>query len=214
MKFRTISFLFIIANVSYSATESASGWRSDPQHPQLQYRVRCFREAATVDWRNGYPGQVRFRASIKSPSYDGPEDVRIAPGASEQTKLETMECSPNSFRVALTRFSMAAPPTPPPPPPPPAAAAAAASNPPLVPSLLPFEPETEKLSELTVEALAGINVGMKQQQVVQKLGPPSSKLTLPEEGELIETYRYRIVNSKITIVRFSNGTVTDIAPPQ
>jgi hypothetical protein len=124
-----------------------------------------------------------------------------------------MECSPNSFRVALTRFSMAAPPTPPAPPPPPAASAAAAINPPLVPSLLPFEPETEKLPELTLEALAGINVGMKQQQVVQKLGPPASKLTLPEEGELIETYRYRIVNSKITIVRFSNGTVTDIAPP-
>jgi len=55
---------------------------------------------------------------------------------------------------------------------------------------------------------------MKQEDVAQKLGPPLSKVSIPEDGQLIETYRYNTVDDKISIVRFSNGAVTEILPPQ
>ena len=96
------------------AEEKSPAWRSDTQHPQLQYRSVCIGGSSVrVVWRNGYPGAVTLKAHMKSFSYDGMEDVRIDPGGTTKSDLETIDCQ--AMQVSVTRFSMAAPPPPPPP---------------------------------------------------------------------------------------------------
>jgi hypothetical protein len=77
-----------------------------------------------------------------------------------------------------------------------------------------FDPTAGKYPEITLEALAEIKVGMNQRQVVQKMGPPASKLTIPEDDRIIESYGYRVVDSATAIVRFSNGAVVAVNPPR
>jgi hypothetical protein len=216
MKLRTLHLAGVLV-VSASLSAGQTGpWIGDPQHPELQHQFKCNKGSLTIFWRNGYPGAVTLKAAVVSSSYDGLEDVQIPPGGKAESPLETMYCSLGSLRVITKKFSMAAPPSPPPQklasaakPPVPAPEAA----PPPAPFLLAFDPP-EKLPETPLDALAAITVGMKQEGVVQKLGPPLSKVSIPEDGRLIETYRYNTVNGKTSIVRFSNGTVTEILPPQ
>jgi hypothetical protein len=220
MKYLMVGVVSLVANVPSGATAKDTPWRKDPQHPQLQYRVTCSKGAGTVDWRNGYPGDVKLRASIKSPSYDGTEDVKVPGHALTHTNLETMSCTPSSIRVKLIQFTMAAAPGPPPPPPAdsakprPPATKSDPTPPPAPPALVRFDPTAGKYPEITLEALGEIKVGMNQRQVVQKLGPPASKLTIPEDDRIIETYGYRVVDSATAIVRFSNGAVVAVTPPR
>jgi hypothetical protein len=191
-------------------SQSSSGWKSDTHHPKLEYRVKCQREAATIEWRNGYPGEITLKAAIGGSGYDGAEDVTVAPGGSAQSALDTMSCSPDSFRVALSSFSMAPPPSPPPSAPASPVRVPAPDAPPQVPLVARYTPPVNNFPETSVEALASINKGMKQEEVLRKLGPPISRLTIPEEHELIETYRYRLVDDRYGLIRFSNGVVADI----
>ena len=98
--------------------EIASEWKPVSEHAQLQYRVTCRREIATVEWRNGYPGQITLSASNQQRSpgatYDGSENVTVAPGGSAKSPLETMGCFPGTYRIRVTHFVMAPPPAPPP----------------------------------------------------------------------------------------------------
>jgi hypothetical protein len=80
--------------------------------------------------------------------------------------------------------------------------------------LLRFEPRTAPLAEISVEALASIKIGMKEAEVVQKLGVPLSTVSIPEEGRLMGSYHYNVVHDRIGLVQFENGTVTAIVAPK
>jgi hypothetical protein len=212
MKPRTLSLIVLLAASGLlSLGQNSSPWQPVTQHPQLQYRVKCEREAATIEWRNGYPGALTLKASVRGSEWDSMEDVTVAPGGSGQTELETMFCSPSAFRITVTRFSMAPPP--PPPPSHPASSVAAKAdvgNPPPPPLVAPYEPPEKDLPEVPSELVASVKAGMKREEVLQKLGPPASKLTIPEDHEFIETFRYRVAQERSSVIRFSNGVVTDI----
>lgn len=74
---RLISFM--IASASLAMAQG--GWQKVPQYPQLEYRTSCLNgQALSILWRNGYPGAVSLKARVKSDTYDGVEDAKIAPG--------------------------------------------------------------------------------------------------------------------------------------
>ena len=209
MKHHFIGFLSALLFVHAArAEERGPGWFSDPQHPSLQYRFVCMKGAQRVIWRNGYPGAVTLKARMLSYTYDGMEDVQIDPGAITNTDLDTLACG--SFQISVTRFSMAAPP-----PPPPTGADAKASapvapkaDPPPAPIMAKFEPQTEPVREIAVEALASIAVGMSQSEVRRRLGEPLSRISIPDENGVIETYRYHVMHDRSGIVKMTNGIVT------
>lgn len=213
---RLISSFLVTASLAMAA--EGSGWRKDPQHPQLEYRISCQGGSSlTILWRNGYQGAVSFKFRAKSDSRDGIDDAKIAPGETFLSDLDTMYCSLSSLRVSVVKFSMAAPP--PPPPPPPAAAKPAEpakkelAAPEVVLSGPLFDPKAEKLPEIGPEKLAAVSKGMTKEDVVAKLGLPASKLSVRNDGEYLESYQYRLGSDKIGVVHFTNGTVTDIVQP-
>lgn len=210
MKFAKLRFLpFALLLPGAWAGENSAPWQSDAQHPLLQYRFECTKGSETAFWRSGYPGAVTLQARMRSSSYDGMEDVQIDPHSEAQSPLETMYCG--TFQVTVVRFSMASPPVPKPTVPPPSAAAAAGPPaPPAVPGLLRFEPRTEPPPQITLEALESVKIGMKAAEVLQKLGEPLSKISIPEDGKLIGTYRYNVADGRPGGVRFENGIVTGI----
>jgi sulfur carrier protein ThiS len=198
-----------------SLTMAADGWRQVPGHPELEYRLTCLKGTdLSVVWRNGYPGEVSLTARVRSETYDGVDQTRVAPGGTTKMDTETMSCSLGSASVSVLKFSMAAPP-----PPKREATAKAADKPkeepeaPPVPTLLRFDPNAEKLPQIAAEKLAEISTGMKLQDVLGKLGPPASKIETENDGEFVASYQYRLGGDKISVVRFSNGTVTEIIRP-
>ena len=213
---RLISFL--IASASLAMASEGSGWRKDPQHSQLEYRTSCLKgQALLITWRNGYPGAVAFKARVKSDSYDGIEDAKIDPGATFKSDPDTMYCSLDSLRVSVVKFSMAAPPPPPKPVEKVSATKPAPPEPtvPAVPTIqVLFDTNAEKLPEIAPEKLTQISMGMTREDVLAKLGPPASKLSTQDDGEYLESLQYRLGGDKISVVRLSNGIVTEIARPQ
>jgi hypothetical protein len=213
---RLISFLLVSASLALAGDDA--GWRKDPQHPQLEYRLACRKgQALSITWRNGYPGAVSMKARVKSDSYDGIEDVKIAPGETFLSDPDTMYCSLGSLRVSVVQFSMAAPP---PAHKPAEAVSAAKAGPPepanpAVPAIqVLFDTNAEKLPEIAPEKLTQIATGMTREDVLAKLGPPASKLSTQDEGEYVESLQYRLGGDRISVVRLSNGIVTEIARPQ
>jgi len=153
---------------------------------------------------------------VRTSSYEGVEDVHIPAGGLEHSMPDTLYCSSADFRVSLARFSMSAPE-----PPAPSADAAKAPAPrapiaprPPVPVLLPFERETEKIPEVGLDTLASVKSGMSRDDVVRLLGTPRSKVSIPEDETLIETYRYNVVGGTVAVIRFSNQKVVDISSLQ
>ncbi len=108
---RTISLALLAAGCALSF-QATSGWIPDSQHPSVQYRFKCTREALSIDWRSSYPGAVSLKARVRGSNYDGDEQVVIPPGGTVTSSLETLYCTPESFQVTEKRFSMAAPPPP------------------------------------------------------------------------------------------------------
>ena len=195
------------------AGENGPQWQTDAQHPLLEYRFQCGKGAETVFWRSGYPGAVTLNARMRSSSYDGVADVHIDAQGVAHSDLETLYCG--RFQVTVIGFSMSRPPIPQPPAPKPAAPATAITtvqSP--VPTLVRFEPRTEPLPQITLEALESIKAGMKKAEVLQNLGEPLSKLSIPEDGTLLETYRYNVARDRTATVRFANGIVTGIVSPR
>jgi hypothetical protein len=204
---------FVSLFMAFASLAPAGGvWRQDPQHPQLEYQVSCEGgDALLILWRNGYPGTVTLKAQIKSLTYNGMEDAKVPAGGTFKSQPETMSCSLGSLTVKVTKFSMAAPPAQPAPKP--VIAAAVPKEAPVAepaPTLIRFDPHAEKLPEITLDKLALISTGMKRAEVLAKLGPPASKLSIDND----ESYQYRLGENKICIVRLSNGAVTEITSPQ
>jgi hypothetical protein len=142
---------------------------------------------------------------MRSFNYDGMEDVQIGPGATANTDLDTLNCG--NFQITIARFTMAAPPVDSRPLP---AATPTGPVPPVAPILVAFEPQTEPLPEITRDALGSITLGMNQAEVRRRLGDPLSKVSIPNDSGLIETYRYNVTHDRTGVVRFANGIVTGI----
>jgi ABC-type microcin C transport system duplicated ATPase subunit YejF len=103
-------------------------------------------------------------------------------------------------------------------PPPPVVAKPDAETPektpaPAAPLVAPWVPPA-KVVEVTAEAVASIHAGMKRDEVLRRIGAPLSKLAIPEENELVETYRYAVSAGRAATVRFSDGIVTDVQVSQ
>lgn len=103
-----------------------------------------------------------------------------------------------------------------PPPPPPVRRAAVVPPPPAVPTspspsyiqpipiLAPPPPP-----RATPEDLQALARGTARNDVL-KLGPPSSKITMYDDGHLVEIYRYQTHDTTFGVVRLSDGSVSSV----
>jgi hypothetical protein len=73
---------------------------------------------------------------------------------------------------------------------------------------VPVEPVVK---EPTAEELAGIQIGASEKDVVDALGVPASRVTIPDDdGHLRESYQYWAKGSQIGTVRLDNGYVVKV----
>lgn len=103
-----------------------------------------------------------------------------------------------------------------PPPPPPVRRAAAVPPPPAAPAspapsyiqpipvLAPPPPR-----HATPEDLQALASGTNRSDVL-KLGPPSSRITMYDDGHLVEIYRYQARDTTFGVVRLSDGSVSNV----
>jgi hypothetical protein len=103
------------------------------------------------------------------------------------------------------------PPPPPPvrraavvPPPPPVASAASPSYVQPIPVLAPPPPP-----HATPEDLQTLASGTNRSEVL-KLGAPASRITMYEDGHLVEIFRYQSRESTFGVVRLSDGAVSNV----
>jgi hypothetical protein len=90
------------------------------------------------------------------------------------------------------------------PPPPAAPASPAPSYIQPIPVLAPPPPR-----HATPEDLQALASGTNRSDVL-KLGPPSSRITMYDDGHLVEIYRYQARDTTFGVVRLSDGTVSNV----
>jgi len=90
----------------------------------------------------------------------------------------------------------------------------AASAPVPVPTFTIVPVEAPTVKQATMEELALIKVGTTEQELVATLGRPSSRITIPDEGHMLETYQYRANGKPLATIRLDNGQVVTIEPIQ
>lgn len=103
-----------------------------------------------------------------------------------------------------------------PPPPPPAHHAAVHKAPP-APLALSAEPAPPVIAppppppapEATADDLHRVTTGMKREDVL-KFGLPASRITMFDEGHLVEIYRYMAKDDTFGVVRLSDGAVSSV----
>jgi hypothetical protein len=64
------------------------------------------------------------------------------------------------------------------------------------------------------EEVVAIQPGTARGEVIAKLGPPASMVTIPDEGHLLETFKYVSGSSWVGTVRLDNGAVVKVDSPQ
>ncbi len=111
--------------------------------------------------------------------------LQVGPGAPK--KDESGVVPPPPARRASAKIEA------PPPPPPPA---------PVVEP--PPPPPPPKV--VSVDELKSIAAGMKREDVL-KIGPPSARITMFEDGHLLEIFRYMNGDSTLGVVRLADGSV-------
>lgn len=79
------------------------------------------------------------------------------------------------------------------------------------PAETPRRTERQRITP-TREAFEKVTVGMDWEEVRALLGPPSSRLVLPEEGKLVEIHRYRTGQRELGRLRVVDGKVTEVQP--
>ena len=207
--FAATLLLFMPGGAGYLRADSSTGWMADRGHPEVQYRLKCDQGALTIDWKNSYPGDVTLRFRVRGSSYDGEEDIAIPAGGSATSNPDTLYCAASAFEVTEKRFNMAPP-----------VRSAAPNQPdkpksaPPIPTVAPWVPPA-KLAELPQDRVAMIHAGMKRAQLVQLIGDPTSKVSIPDDNDLLEIYRYPVSTGRAATIRLSNGIVTqvDISQP-
>jgi hypothetical protein len=94
----------------------------------------------------------------------------------------------------------------------PAPGPATAPKPPAPPAfpLVQAVPAGPPQKNLTGEEFAQIHVGSAEKEVLTVLGPPTSKIVVPDDGHLRETLQYWVKGSPMGTVRLDNGRVVQI----
>ncbi len=94
----------------------------------------------------------------------------------------------------------------------PVPAPAAAPKPPAPPSLplVQAVPAGPPQKNLTGTEFAQIHVGSAEKEVLSVLGPPASKIVVPDDGHLRETFQYWVKGILMGTVRLDNGRVVQI----
>jgi hypothetical protein len=64
--------------------------------------------------------------------------------------------------------------------------------------------------EPTIEEIASIQVGATEEQVVSALGQPESKVTIPDDGHLVQICQYWSKGRQLGTVRLDNGQVVNV----
>ena len=101
----------------------------------------------------------------------------------------------------------------PPPPPIPSARHAAtaprrpASAPTASPALLVAPAPPPPPPAVTADDLKSVTAGMNRDDVL-KLGPPASRITMFDDGHVVEVYRYQTGDSPVGVVRLTDGAVS------
>ena len=76
-------------------------------------------------------------------------------------------------------------------------------------SLADVVPALPPPPEMSPENLKTVSVGMSREDLL-KFGAPASKISMDEDGHLVEIYSYRQKDLKIGTVRLSNGAVASV----
>ena len=101
-----------------------------------------------------------------------------------------------------------------PPPPPPARRAGLAKTAPApppapAPMLAPPPPVAPPPPPVTAGDLQNLTVGTDRSDVL-KLGPAASRITMFDDGHLVEVYRYATHDNTVGVVRVTDGAVSSI----
>jgi len=76
-------------------------------------------------------------------------------------------------------------------------------------AIVPVEPPAK---QPTAEELALIKIGTTEKDLVAALGRPSSRVTIPDEGHMLEICQYRANGKPLATIRLDNGQVVTIEP--
>ncbi|HEV8145497.1 MAG TPA: hypothetical protein VGP79_03915 [Bryobacteraceae bacterium] len=99
------------------------------------------------------------------------------------------------------------------PPPPPARRAGVQTQAPPAPAPAPVVvaqvPPPPPLPEVKLDDLKKITAGTKREEVL-KLGPPASRVTMFDDGHLLEIYRYMAGDMTLGVVRLVDGSVASL----
>jgi len=104
-----------------------------------------------------------------------------------------------------------------PPPPPPATKHAATHRPAPAPAREPVAvaapvPPPPPPPEVTTADLRAFAAGMNRDEIL-KAGQPASRITMFDDGHLVEIYRYMAKDTTIGVVRLSDGRVSSVQMP-
>ena len=80
-------------------------------------------------------------------------------------------------------------------------------------AIVPVEPPPA-VKQATAEELALIKIGTSERDLVEALGRPHSRISIPEEGHMLETLQYRANGKPLATIRMDNGQVVTIEPVQ
>ena len=76
----------------------------------------------------------------------------------------------------------------------------------IVPIVVPEPPRKEP----TPEQLASVKIGATASEVLKTLGPPESRVTIPDDGHLLEICQYWAKGKQLGTVRLDNGQVVTV----
>jgi hypothetical protein len=80
------------------------------------------------------------------------------------------------------------------------------------PSPAPATVATPQPPAMTADDLKKIVVGMNREELL-KVGAPAGRITLSEDGHLIEIYQYSANGTRLATVRLTDGTVSSLQVP-
>jgi hypothetical protein len=76
-------------------------------------------------------------------------------------------------------------------------------------TIVPVEPPVK---QATAEELGLIKIGTTEKELVATLGRPNSRITIPDEGHMLEICQYRANGKPLATIRLDNGQVVTIEP--
>ena len=82
--------------------------------------------------------------------------------------------------------------------------------PPQAEPIVPVRVAPAPVKEPALQDLLGVLPGSKEQDFIAVLGPPSSRISIPEEGHMTELLRYSIQGHLLGTIRLDNGQVVNV----